>query len=58
MMSGMYAVADVEDVLRVAAQFPVFPCKFDKSPYISGGFLSATQDEQQIRQWWIQWPDA
>lgn len=29
-----------------------------KSPYIAGGFTVATQDEQQIREWWTKYPRA
>lgn len=29
-----------------------------KSPYIAGGFQSATQDMVQIKQWWEQYPEA
>jgi putative DNA primase/helicase len=37
---------------------PVFPCKLDKSPLTPNGFKNATQDANQIREWWTQWPDA
>lgn len=36
----------------------VFPCKPDKSPYVTGGFKAATTDQERIRQWWTQWPTA
>lgn len=36
----------------------VFPCKPDKTPYVKGGFHSATLDEQQIMKWWTEHPDA
>lgn len=37
---------------------PVFPCKPDKSPYTTNGFRDACCDPDQIKQWWIRWPDA
>ena len=58
MMTGIHAVADIEDVLRVATQFPVFPCDSQKRPLTKNGFYDATLDEQQIRAWWKQHPDA
>jgi hypothetical protein len=60
-------------MLEVALQIvqdldlPVFPCKefidrekgkISKAPYIRRGFLKATKDIEQIRQWWSQWPRA
>ena len=36
--------------------FMVFPLKADKSPLISQ--YTATTDEDQVRSWWTQWPDA
>ena len=45
--------------LSVSKDFFIFPCKvLDKSPYILGGFKAATQDEAQIRKWWVSWPKA
>ena len=48
-----------------ARGIPVFPCrertsglKKVKSPYTLRGIKNATQDEEQIRRWWIQYPDA
>jgi Bifunctional DNA primase/polymerase, N-terminal/AAA domain/Primase C terminal 2 (PriCT-2) len=38
--------------------FKVFPCKPDKSPYLSNGFKGASTDEGKIRRWWEVWPDA
>jgi putative DNA primase/helicase len=49
--------------------YPVFPCRpMDerlgdrlfkaKSPYTTHGFQDATTDEEQIRMWWTQHPDA
>ena len=51
--------SNLQTVLTYAKQgIPVFPCKPDKTPYVKGGFKAATTDEQQIRAWWIAWPDA
>lgn len=38
----------------------VFPCRENKSPMITGGkgFKEATTDEEQIRQWWKEYPQA
>ena len=50
--------------LRVALQLPeewdipVFPCKKDKSPYTVHGFKDATNNRQQIEDWWAKYPDA
>jgi hypothetical protein len=39
--------------------WPVFPCKpGGKEPLTSRGFLDATTDPEQIRQWWDRFPDA
>jgi Bifunctional DNA primase/polymerase, N-terminal len=37
---------------------PVFPCRNDKRPFLTGGFKDATSDAAVIRQWWGRWPDA
>jgi hypothetical protein len=38
---------------------PVFPVDArTKSPLTAHGFYDASVDEQQIRAWWTQWPDA
>ena len=37
----------------------VFPCwPGDKRPLVRGGFLSATNLENEVRAWWTKWPDA
>jgi hypothetical protein len=39
--------------------YPVFPCVTGSSrPLTEHGFLDASRDEQQIRRWWAQDPDA
>ena len=38
--------------------WPVFPCGPDKRPLTTNGFKSARTDQEQIKQWWLQWPDA
>lgn len=49
-----------EGVERFAsAGVPIFPCKAaEKRPLTKHGFLDATADLEQIRQWWARWPDA
>lgn len=66
-------VAPAEAIVRVARQFPVFPCRRTpeevtiggkprllkaKTPLVARGFHAATQDVEQIRAWWARWPDA
>lgn len=66
-------VAPIEDVVRLARSYPVFPCRRHpewitaggrkrllkpKSPLTLHGFQDATQDPDQIRAWWRRWPDA
>jgi hypothetical protein len=36
----------------------VFPCDVTKKPMITGGFHSATTDHEQVKQWWVRWPNA
>ena len=37
----------------------MFPCRTNgKEPLVAGGFKAATIDPEQIRRWWMQWPDA
>jgi hypothetical protein len=64
------AIVPVERVLDLAKKYPVFPCRRRdetdatgrvqraKSPLTKSGFKDATQDEQQIRRWWSDHPDA
>ena len=49
----------------IRAGVAIIPCRESdgsettaKSPYISGGWHSATDDEAQIRDWWRRWPNA
>jgi len=62
-------IVPVERVLELAKRAPVFPCRradLDlggrvlkaKSPLTKNGFKDATQDEQQIRRWWAEHPEA
>ena len=37
---------------------PVFPCKPDKSPATPRGFHDANSDEEHVRRWWTNRPDA
>ena len=38
---------------------PVFPCRAkNKAPLVTGGFKAATVDTEQLRSWWMKWPDA
>lgn len=62
-------IVPVERVLELAKRAPVFPCRRAdlnlggrvlkaKSPLTKNGFKDATQDEQQIRRWWAEHPEA
>lgn len=62
-------IVPVERVLELAKRAPVFPCRRTdldlgnrvlkaKSPLTKNGFKDATQDEQQIRRWWAEHPEA
>ena len=60
------------DMLNVALSvvrelgLPVFPCretldekgKIRKSPYTKNGYKAASKNEEQIRLWWRNFPDA
>src|SRR5687767_7254929 len=49
----------VEAALRYARTGkPIFPCRADKRPYTEHGFKDATSDEERVREWWAQWPEA
>lgn len=50
----------LEEALRLAAHgIPVFPCKpLKKLPATEHGFLDATTDPSQIREWWRRMPNA
>ena len=41
-----------------SAGIPVFPCRQDKRPLVSGGFKSATSDPAKVGEYWDRWPDA
>jgi Bifunctional DNA primase/polymerase, N-terminal len=36
----------------------VFPVKANRKPLTEHGFINATTDEKQIREWWRKWPHA
>lgn len=36
----------------------IFPCDSKKAPYCANGFLDASADEAQVRQWWAAYPEA
>ena len=38
--------------------WPIFPCKFDKSPYINEWQKRSSTDPEKIKGWWAKWPDA
>ncbi len=57
-MASVAGVAGIERILGLAKRYPVFPCGANKRPLVATGFHAATQDEQQIRAWWRQWPEA
>jgi hypothetical protein len=49
----------VRAALRVALQYPVFPCDgVTKEPLVKRGFYAATQDAAQITKWWQSYPQA
>ena len=37
---------------------PVFPCKFNKSPYTMHGYKDATKDLAQVNSFWTNFPEA
>lgn len=48
----------LKKALRFARRgWPVFPLR-GKRPRVATGFHAATTDEDQIREWWRNWPDA
>lgn len=73
-MSAIVAsIAPVEAIVRLARTYPVFPCRVraetiyirgkpklrkPKSPHTFRGLDDASQDPDQIRAWWQEWPDA
>jgi len=38
--------------------WPIFPCRSDKSPYVTNGVLDATTNLDKIEDWWDEWPKA
>jgi hypothetical protein len=67
------SVARVEAILRLASQYPVFPCRRTpeellvrgdlklfkaKTPLVLHGFRDASQDADRIRAWWSPHPEA
>jgi hypothetical protein len=48
----------LEQALRLAQKFPIFPCDNDKTPFVAHGFKDATSDPDVIRKWWEKYPDA
>lgn len=60
------ALSPLDAALAYAAVgMKVFPCQEKdgggykmKAPYIAGGFKSASDDPEQIRQWWAAFPNA
>jgi Bifunctional DNA primase/polymerase, N-terminal/AAA domain/Primase C terminal 2 (PriCT-2) len=57
-MAAVFGVAETDRIIAFAKRFPVFPCGADKRPLVQRGFHAATQESDQIRAWWRQWPDA
>ncbi|MDR2870836.1 MAG: bifunctional DNA primase/polymerase, partial [Deferribacteraceae bacterium] len=58
-MSQVKRSSILKELLAIARKgFPIFPCKPDKKPYISGGFKSASTDPKQIKAWFQEFPDA
>ena len=70
MKPELTAIVPVERILELAKKYPVFPCRRKdetdsegrtlkaKSPLTKNGFKDATQDEAQIRRFWVNHPDA
>jgi Bifunctional DNA primase/polymerase, N-terminal len=52
--------AKLYHALELAREYRIFPVMADakKPPLISNWPIAATRNEDQIRQWWEQWPDA
>jgi hypothetical protein len=47
--------AAIENALQ---GFKILPCKQDKSPLTPNGFKDATDQVDQVSDWWKRWPDA
>ena len=49
----------IKDALYYADRgWAVFPCRADKTPYTKNGCLDATTDQEQIKKFWEQFPNA
>ena len=49
----------IDDAAAYAAGgWPIFPCKGDKSPLTERGYMDASTDLDQVKQWWSRWPTA
>ena len=50
--------ADINELLKLAAGKPVFPCSQTKAPLTAKGLKDASQDPKIIKKWWRERPDA
>lgn len=57
-VAAVFGVPEIERIVAFAKKYPVFPCAQDKRPRTSRGFHDASQDPDQVRQWWTRWPDS
>lgn len=55
--AGMSEQTYLDSILALSTSWRVFPCR-DKKPLTPHGLKDATQDQNQIRDWWTRWPDA
>jgi hypothetical protein len=57
-------MASLSQAFSLAGKLPIFPCRNhggspdDKSPLTKHGFHDASQDRNQVREWWAQFPSA